>query len=155
MQLLATGDSSAHVTSFGVQVAAVVLEELLQACKAERASFEVSESEYIFGACHRMQRQVGGFNDKQPWAYPCCTVLVQIAAVVSQPGKPKGRGNKAVPIPSPVEQLARQHCVPDNMILCPKSAKEVRMSSRQVVAAARAMMLEQIQQSTLQGELSD
>eukprot|EP00775_Hariotina_reticulata_P013794 gene13794-13915_t len=69
------------------EVAAIVLEELLQASKAEKATFE-------------------------------------IAAVVSQPGKPKGRGNKAVPIPSPVEQLARQHCVPDDSILCPKSAKE-------------------------------
>lgn len=56
---------------------------------------------------------------------------VQVAAVVSQPGKPKGRGNKAVPVPSPVEQLARQH-LPSEAILCPKSAKEVRvMTARQ------------------------
>lgn len=49
---------------------------------------------------------------------------MQVAAVISQPGKPKGRGNKAVPVPTPVEQLARQH-LPDTAILCPKSAKEV------------------------------
>lgn len=43
---------------------------------------------------------------------------------MSQPGKPKGRGNKAVPVPTPVEQLARQH-LPETAILCPKSAREV------------------------------
>uniref|UniRef100_A0A383VFK5 Methionyl-tRNA formyltransferase, mitochondrial n=1 Tax=Tetradesmus obliquus TaxID=3088 RepID=A0A383VFK5_TETOB len=48
----------------------------------------------------------------------------EVAAVVSQPGKPKGRGNKGLPTPSPVEQLARQHNIPDDAILCPKSAKE-------------------------------
>ena len=52
--------------------------------------------------------------------------FLQVAAVVSQPGKPKGRGNKGLPTPSPVEQLARQHNMPDDAILCPKSAKEVR-----------------------------
>lgn len=46
--------------------------------------------------------------------------------MVSQPGKPKGRGNKAVPVPTPVEQLARQHLPETVPILCPKSAKEVR-----------------------------
>lgn len=50
--------------------------------------------------------------------------ILQVAAVVSQPGKPKGRGNKAVPVPSPVEQLARQH-LPEHAIMCPRSAKEV------------------------------
>jgi len=44
----------------------------------------------------------------------------EVAAVVSQPGKPKGRGNKAVPVPSPVEQLAREAGVPDDRIWCPK-----------------------------------
>lgn len=48
--------------------------------------------------------------------------------MISQPGKPKGRGNKGVPTPSPVEQLARHHNVPDQAILCPKSAKEVSTS---------------------------
>lgn len=44
----------------------------------------------------------------------------QVAAVVSQPGKPKGRGNKGVPTPSPVEALARSAGLPDDRILCPK-----------------------------------
>jgi methionyl-tRNA formyltransferase len=65
---------------------------------------------------------------------------MQVAAVISQPGKPKGRGNKAVPVPTPVEQLARQH-LPDTAILCPKSAKEVSgllhaVHSDQAAAAA-------------------
>ncbi|KAI8471050.1 MAG: methionyl-tRNA formyltransferase [Monoraphidium minutum] len=48
----------------------------------------------------------------------------EVAVVVSQPGKPKGRGNKAVPVPSPVEQLARAAGVPDDRILCPKTARD-------------------------------
>lgn len=51
-----------------------------------------------------------------------------MAAVVSQPGKPKGRGNKSVPVPSPVEQLAREAGLNDAQILCPASAKEVGRS---------------------------
>ena len=43
----------------------------------------------------------------------------QVVAVVSQPGKPKGRGNKATPVPSPVESLARKEGLPDDRILCP------------------------------------
>jgi methionyl-tRNA formyltransferase len=54
---------------------------------------------------------------------PAC--FLQVSAVVSQPGKPKGRGNKGLPTPSPVEALARQQGMPDEAILCPKSAKEV------------------------------
>lgn len=46
--------------------------------------------------------------------------------MVSQPGKPKGRGNRAVPVPSPVEQLARDQGLGDDHIVCPAKAKEVR-----------------------------
>lgn len=56
-------------------------------------------------------------------------LVTQIAAVVSQPGKPKGRGNKKIPIPSPVEQLARESGVADEQILCPASAKDVSSST--------------------------
>jgi methionyl-tRNA formyltransferase len=49
----------------------------------------------------------------------------QVAAIVTQPGKPKGRGNKSTPVPSPVEQLARNRGVPDDLILSPKTAREV------------------------------
>jgi hypothetical protein len=83
----------------------------------------------------------------------------QVAAVVSQPGKPKGRGNKATPVPSPVEQLARQH-LPDDAILCPRSAKDVRsvwgMARQQCVharwpcvctAAARASGMRALQRA--------
>lgn len=52
-------------------------------------------------------------------------VLLQVAAVVTQPGKPKGRGNRGVPTPSPVEQLARDLGVQQEAIVCPASAKDV------------------------------
>lgn len=45
--------------------------------------------------------------------------------VVSQPGKPKGRGNKTVPVPSPVEQLARDAGFGDDRIMCPARARDV------------------------------
>lgn len=45
--------------------------------------------------------------------------------MVSQPGKPRGRGNKSTPLPTPVEQVARDLGLPDEAILCPKTAKEV------------------------------
>jgi hypothetical protein len=51
--------------------------------------------------------------------------------VVSQPGKPKGRGNKAVPVPSPVEEVARRRGLPPDRILCPASAKDVRQPAGQ------------------------
>ena len=47
--------------------------------------------------------------------------------VVSQPGKPRGRGNRAVAQPSPVEALARDSgLLAPEAILCPARAKEVR-----------------------------
>ncbi len=65
------------------------------------------------------------------WAYNWTAALrgsvpCQVSLVVSQPGKPKGRGNRAVPVPSPVEQLARDHGLGDDHIVCPVKAKEVR-----------------------------
>ncbi|GAX75937.1 hypothetical protein CEUSTIGMA_g3380.t1 [Chlamydomonas eustigma] len=50
--------------------------------------------------------------------------LFQICAVVSQPGKPRGRGNKNMPVPTPVEQAARDLGFGEDTILCPTSAKE-------------------------------
>ncbi|GLC48684.1 hypothetical protein PLESTB_000125500 [Pleodorina starrii] len=49
----------------------------------------------------------------------------EVSLVVSQPGKPKGRGNRAVAIPSPVEALARDSGLlrPDQ-IVCPARARE-------------------------------
>ncbi|GLI63252.1 hypothetical protein VaNZ11_006151 [Volvox africanus] len=47
----------------------------------------------------------------------------EISLVVSQPGKPKGRGNRGMAVPSPVEALARDLLPADN-ILCPVRAKE-------------------------------
>jgi methionyl-tRNA formyltransferase len=47
----------------------------------------------------------------------------EVAAVVSQPGRPRGRGSKrAEPQPSPVECLARDAGLPDDRILCPERA---------------------------------
>ncbi|GIL58279.1 hypothetical protein Vafri_13359 [Volvox africanus] len=49
----------------------------------------------------------------------------EISLVVSQPGKPKGRGNRVVAVPSPVEALARDSgLLPAEHILCPIRAKE-------------------------------
>ncbi|GIM13357.1 hypothetical protein Vretimale_16514 [Volvox reticuliferus] len=49
----------------------------------------------------------------------------EISLVVSQPGKPKGRGNRAVAIASPVEALARDSgLLPADRILCPARARE-------------------------------
>ena len=50
----------------------------------------------------------------------------QICAVVSQPGKPRGRGNKSTPLPTPVEQAAREVMgLSEEAVLCPRSAREV------------------------------
>ena len=49
----------------------------------------------------------------------------EVAAVVSQPARKRGRGPKA-PMPSPVHQLALDSGVPDERILTPVKANEVR-----------------------------
>ncbi|KAG2430426.1 hypothetical protein HXX76_009951 [Chlamydomonas incerta] len=49
----------------------------------------------------------------------------EVSMVVSQPGKPRGRGNRAVAQPSPVEALARDSgLLAPGAILCPARAKE-------------------------------
>ena len=53
-----------------------------------------------------------------------------LSAVVSQPGKPKGRGNKTTPVPTPVEEAARSLGLPQDSILCPSSAKDEAFLSR-------------------------
>lgn len=133
-------------------MAAIVLEELLAAAKSDSCSFEVRFSIKLRITLAHLMAMLGTayipvgvlrhLLSRQQLEGPadgscaqalcgsicpgtlCCCLVAQVAAVVSQPGKPKGRGNKAVPVPSPVEQLARQH-LPDSAILCPKSAKEV------------------------------
>lgn len=50
----------------------------------------------------------------------------QVAAVVSQPGRPRGRGNKSTPQPSPVEALALEAGISKDQILCPVKASEVQ-----------------------------
>lgn len=48
----------------------------------------------------------------------------EVAAVVSQPGKPRGRGNTRVPLPSPVEaEAAGSGVLGAGRILCPASAR--------------------------------
>lgn len=47
-----------------------------------------------------------------------------IAAVVTQPGRPKGRRNKGVPQPSPVEVCALEHGIREDAIFCPVKASE-------------------------------
>jgi hypothetical protein len=119
-----------------LQVGAIVLEELLAAAKAPDSSFEVGPAARVAARGARLTGRVGPPSRRQlprsrlqaPWARrgaaarapPRGAPAAQVAAVVSQPGKPKGRGNKATPVPSPVEQLARQAGVPDDRILCPR-----------------------------------
>ena len=52
----------------------------------------------------------------------------EVHAVVSQPGRPRGRGRKSSgpPPPSPVAALAATRGVPEDFILCPVKANEVR-----------------------------
>ena len=45
-----------------------------------------------------------------------------VVGVVTQPGRPKGRRNKGVPQPSPVEVFAREESLEN--ILCPVKANE-------------------------------
>lgn len=47
-----------------------------------------------------------------------------IQAVVTQPGRPKGRRNKGVPQPSPVFECAVNEGIPEDMIFCPVKATE-------------------------------
>jgi methionyl-tRNA formyltransferase len=47
-----------------------------------------------------------------------------VSAVVTQPGRPKGRRNKGVPQPSPVQLAAEEYGVPEDMIFCPIKASE-------------------------------
>lgn len=49
---------------------------------------------------------------------------MQVMAVISQPGRPRGRGKQQVPQPSPVEATATAAGI--GAILCPVSAKDVR-----------------------------
>eukprot|EP00951_Prasinocladus_malaysianus_P045142 scaffold595388_cov14-Prasinocladus_malaysianus.AAC.1 len=60
---------------------------------------------------------------------------VQVAAVVTQPGRPKGR--KKTPVPSPVEDLARERGLPDDLILTPASAKDEASSCVPMAMVAR------------------
>lgn len=48
----------------------------------------------------------------------------EVAAVVSQPGRPKGRGKRNLPQPSPVEALAIEHGIAKERIWCPEKAGE-------------------------------
>eukprot|EP00955_Chlamydomonas_euryale_P096077 364982-Chlamydomonas_euryale.AAC.8 len=64
--------------------------------------------------------------------------LAQVSAVVSQPGKPKGRGNRKVPILSPVEAAARELGLADDAIMCPAKAKDVRVCRGVCVDCARS-----------------
>lgn len=53
-----------------------------------------------------------------------------IEAVVTQPGRPKGRRNKGVPQPSPVFECAISQGIPEDMIFCPVKANESEFISR-------------------------
>ncbi len=49
----------------------------------------------------------------------------QVTAVVTQPGRPRGRGNRRTPEASPVEVAARELGLRDDRILAPAKASEV------------------------------
>ena len=51
--------------------------------------------------------------------------MFEVTAVVSQPGRPRGRGRKSdAPAPSPVAELAMQRGMTEDRILCPEKANE-------------------------------
>ncbi len=52
-------------------------------------------------------------------------VAFQVAAIVTQPGRPRGRGSKKVAQPSPVAQLVLDRGWPEDRILSPVKASEV------------------------------
>ncbi|MEW5317523.1 MAG: hypothetical protein WDW38_008811 [Sanguina aurantia] len=54
----------------------------------------------------------------------------EVSLVVSQPGKPRGRGNSSTPLPSPVEALARAQGLLDEHITCPARANEAPFLER-------------------------
>jgi methionyl-tRNA formyltransferase len=53
-------------------------------------------------------------------------MTTQVAAVVTQPGRPTGR--KRIIKPSPVEVLAREGGFPEELLLTPESAKDEVMA---------------------------
>ena len=55
-------------------------------------------------------------------------MVVQVAAVVTQPGRPKGRGSRRVPQSSPVAQLAASTGFDSSAILSPTSAREASLA---------------------------
>lgn len=57
----------------------------------------------------------------------------QVTAVVTQPGRPKGRGNRKVATASPVEEAARAGGVEEQRVLCPVKANEVCVYKEQCV----------------------
>ena len=52
---------------------------------------------------------------------------VQIAGVISQPGRAQGRGKRRVPQPTPVEAVAREANLDPGCILVPETARSVSM----------------------------
>lgn len=88
------------------QVAASVLTTLLDAAAAPDAQFEVRAQHVVYVT---------------KWH---CRGRAQVAAVVSQPGRPKGRGQRT-PTPSPVEEVARARGIDGERLLCPVKANEV------------------------------
>lgn len=50
---------------------------------------------------------------------------IEVIGVVSQPGKPKGRGNRKIAVPSPVSALAVENGFEDgHQLVCPTSARD-------------------------------
>jgi methionyl-tRNA formyltransferase len=96
-------------------VAADVLERLLQTAGQDDACFEVR------GPTTRVPRRSGASSrvDRGPLRAP------QVAAVVSQPGKAKGRGRTIQP--TPVTAMALEYGVAEELIFTPLKAREVRL----------------------------
>ena len=95
------------------QVAAEVLQALLRAAQQPEALHEV--------------KQEADVRRHSAWPMARCTeqAKLQVVAVVSQPGRPRGRGKQRKPQPSPVEAAALvAGC---ERILCPASARDVNL----------------------------
>jgi methionyl-tRNA formyltransferase len=70
-------------------------------------------SRVLVDLIHASRESLSNPNCSHPW---------EISAVVTQPGRPKGRGK--VPQPSPVYSTAVELGIPESMILCPAKASE-------------------------------
>ena len=118
-----------------LQVAALALRHLLDAAQASHPIFQVrdawlpSPAQLEVHARWTVDNWVDLLNlGHNTQAYHDTTPAIglnQVVGVISQPGRPQGRGKRRLSQPSPVELVARQAGFDPEQILCPEKAREV------------------------------